>query len=228
MLFPSEVAPARRAALAADGGVTLGLCNLPPGAWAGGVRGRAARPGRVAEFAASVAGARDYSRRSGMRQAQVMAGAGPEATAATYRRNLAEAAARFAEDGVTLLIEPINPRDVPGYFLTRCAQALETIAAVGAPNLRLQLDVYHRQIVEGDLIRFIEAQIGLIGHVQIAGVPDRGEPDRGEVRHEAVFEALDGLGYAGWVGCEYRPRAGTEAGLGWMAPWRVSGRGPGR
>ena len=135
--------------------------------------------------------------------------------------NLARAAADAAKAGIMLLIEPLNPRDRPDYFLTRVEQAADIVRKVGAPNLRIQFDFYHMQIVSGDLIRRFEAHLPLIGHVQIASVPERREPDEGEVNYPAILAALDRLGYAGFVGCEYRPRARTEDGLAWARPYGV-------
>ena len=123
--------------------------------------------------------------------------------------------------GITLLIEPINPRDRPDYFLSRAEHAADIIDKVGAPNLRIQFDFYHVQIVGGDLIRRFEAHLPLVGHVQVAAVPSRREPDEGEVNYPAIFAALDRLGYAGFVGCEYRPRGRTEEGLAWARPYGV-------
>lgn len=220
VLFPYDTPPEALAALARQAGVALLQFNLPPGDWAAGERGLAALPGREAEFERSVEIGLDYARRSGVRQVHVMAGCSApgaaEARLETYCRNLGHAARRFAPDGVTVQIEPINPRDIPGYFLTRGAVALDVLQRVGAENLKIQLDLYHRQIVEGDLTRFLTEHIARISHIQIAGVPERGEPDRGEVNYPAIFALLDALGYAGWVGCEYRPQGDTEAGLGWM------------
>ena len=140
-------------------------------------------------------------------------------------RNLARAAAAAAARGITLLIEPINPRDRPDYFLTRVEHAADVIAKVGRPNLRMQFDCYHAQIVGGDLIRRLERHFPAVGHVQVAAVPSRHEPDEGEINYPEIFAALDRLGYRGFVGCEYRPRATTEAGLGWARRYGVVPRG---
>jgi hydroxypyruvate isomerase len=137
----------------------------------------------------------------------------------TYVRNLRWAARRASDEGLSLLIEPINPRDMPGYFLNRQQQAHDVVAEVGASNLRVQMDFYHCQIVEGDLVRRLERHIAGVGHIQIAGVPDRHEPDHGEISYPFIFERLDALGYDGWIGCEYRPRGGTSEGLGWVRPY---------
>lgn len=140
-----------------------------------------------------------------------------------YVENLRHAAGECAAAGITLLIEPINNRDVPNYFLNYQDQARRIIDKVGADNLKLQLDLYHCQIMEGDLARHIRDLLPITGHLQIAGVPDRHEPDRGEVDYRFLFNLLDELGYSGWVGCEYRPHGPTEAGLGWFQPYRRQG-----
>jgi hydroxypyruvate isomerase len=131
-------------------------------------------------------------------------------------RNLRFAARAAAEQGVTLTIEPINPRDVPGYFLTTQADAHAIREEVGLPSLKVQMDLYHAQVVEGDLSAKLRQWLPQIGHIQIAGVPGRHEPDIGEISYRYLFALLDELGYPGWIGCEYRPRAGTSAGLAWM------------
>jgi hydroxypyruvate isomerase len=135
--------------------------------------------------------------------------------------NLARAAAEAAKANITLLIEPINPRDRPGYFLSHVEHAADLVGRIGAPNVRIQFDFYHNQIVGGDLIRRFEKYLPLIGHAQIAAVPTRGEPDEGEINYPAIFDAMERLGYAGWIGCEYKPRARTEDGLGWAIPYGI-------
>jgi len=207
-----------REAIAASG-VTLALFNAPPGDFAAGERGLAALPGRAADFAATLEPAAAHAAVLAPPALHVMSGiTGDPAARDTLIRNLAAATTRLPD--ITLLIEPINTRDVPGYFLTRQRQGIEIIEAVGAENLKLQFDVYHRQIMEGDLIRGLEDCAPHIGHIQIAGTPGRHEPDIGEISYPAVFEAIDAIGYAGFVGCEYMPKARTEDGLGWFAPYR--------
>lgn len=220
-LFPYGEDTATIAARLADNGLTLALFNAPPGDWESGERGLAAIPGRERDCAEGFTRALAAADRLGCRTVHLMAGiTGPDITRAdaekTYRANLAAAAAAARGQGVTVTIEPINPRDMPGYHLTRTAEARATIAAIGAKNLRLQLDLYHRQIVEGDLAAAIRDNADITAHVQIAGVPARNEPDRGEVNYAFLFELLDELGYAGFVGCEYRPLTTTAAGLGWF------------
>lgn len=209
-----------------DARMRLVLMNAPQGDTDGGERGLAALPGREAELDASLDQALDYARTVGAPRVHVMAGkppadAAPAECHRVYRRNLRAACDRFAAHGIAVAIEPINPRDIPGYFLNHPQQAADLIAEVARPNLGLQLDFYHLQIVAGDLIRHLERHFALVAHVQIAGVPQRHEPDTGEVHYPAIFRRLDELGYAGWVGCEYRPArgaaaGGTSAGLGWL------------
>jgi hydroxypyruvate isomerase len=224
-LFPydhpaEEVAGCLHAATLANA-----LFNLPPGDWAKGERGIAALPGREAEFRAGVAKALTYARALRTPTLHAMCGLVPEgadraAARRTYVANLRFAANELAADGRTLVIEPINGRDMPGYFLQTQADAHAIREEVGAPNLRVQMDLYHAQIAEGDLTVKMRRWMPHVGHVQIASVPDRNEPDRGELSYPHVFALLDELGYAGWVGCEYRPARGTVEGLGWFAPWR--------
>lgn len=220
-LFPYEHEPDEvRAALDAAG-LAMALFNCPPGDWRAGERGMCAIPGREAEFRDAFATALRYAETIRPDRLHVMAGltSGPDARAA-YVENLRWAAAKAPDR--TLVIEPINSRDIPGYFLNRSDEAVAIIEAVGAPNLRLQFDLYHAQIMEGDLTRRLERLMPLIGHVQIAGVPDRNEPDAGEVNFPHLFATLDRLDYAGWVGCEYRPAGRTEDGLAWFH--RATGR----
>ncbi|MBK3733763.1 TIM barrel protein [Azospirillum brasilense] len=220
-LFPYDT-PAERIKAALDThGLTQALFNLPPGDWAVGERGIASLPGREVEFREGVVTAIAYAKVLGNRLLHCMAGIPPEglerdAALVTYTDNLRHAAAACAEAGLTLLVEPINNRDMPGYLMNGTALARRVIETVGAPNLKLQLDLYHCQISEGDLATRIRANADLTAHVQIAGVPDRQEPDRGEVNYPYLFEVLAGTGYRGFIGCEYRPRARTEDGLGWF------------
>lgn len=195
--------------------------NAPAGDWAAGERGIAALPGREAECRASIARAAEYARALRTRWVHVMAGivpAGedPARCRATFVANLRHASRELAGVGAGVVIEPINTRDVPGYFLTTQAEAHRIRADVGDANLRVQMDLYHAQVTEGDLANKLRSYLPHIGHVQVAGVPDRHEPDRGEVNFRYLFDLLDALGYAGWVGCEYVPSARTEDGLGWM------------
>lgn len=210
-------------------GLTQALFNMPPGDWDAGERGMAALPGREAEFNTHLDTALRYAQTLGCQRLHAMSGLVPAGADAALRQrlhdtavaNLSHAARRAAAHGITVVIEPLNGRDVPGYFLTTQQQAHDIVAAVGAPNLKVQMDFYHCQISEGDLTRRLERHIAGVGHIQIAGVPDRHEPDTGEINHPHLFERLDALGYTGFVGCEYRPRAGTSAGLGWLRDWRA-------
>jgi len=204
------------------------LINAPPGNLAAGDRGLAALPGREHEFAASIVTALAYAQTLACSRVHIMAGRLADAgngeqrarQRSTFVRNLRFAAREAEEQGVTLTIEPINTRDVPGYFLTTQAEAHAIREEAGAPNLKVQMDLYHAQIVEGDLATKLRHWLPHIGHIQIAGVPARHEPDEGEVNYRYLFALLDELGYTGWVGCEYRPREGTSAGLGWMKALR--------
>ncbi len=205
----------------------LGI-NTAPGKVPGGEFGVGAVPGHEQEFATLFAQSLDYVTAIGGCQIHCLAGKVPPeerpAAERTFIRNLVGAADRARERNITLLIEPINPRDRPDYFLTRVEQAADLIAKVGRPNVRMQFDFYHAQIVGGDLIRRFEKHLPVIGHVQIAAVPSRHEPDEGEVNYKEIFAELDRLGYAGWIGCEYRPRGRTEDGLGWARPYGLSPR----
>lgn len=205
--------------------LTQVLFNAPPGDWGKGERGIAALPGREEEFQASIRQALGYAAVLGNGRLHVMAGlvgANPDRAAhhEIFVKNLAWAAPQAAAQGVTILLEPINGRDMPGYFLHRQDEAHAVCEEIGAPNLRVQFDCYHAQIVEGDLTTKLRQGMPRIGHVQIASVPERHEPDEAnELNYPFLFRLLDELGFDGWIGCEYRPRAGTSAGLGWMQPW---------
>ena len=197
------------------------LFNLPPGDWAAGERGMASIPGREAQFRRGVGEALAYARTLGTPRVHVMAGLLPAGAdrmrhRTAYVANLRYAATEAARDGVEVLIEPINTRDIPGYFLNTQADAHAIREEVGAANLKVQMDLYHAQIVEGDVATKLRRYLAHVGHIQIAGVPARHEPDTGELNYPYLFRLLDELGYAGWVGCEYRPAAGTVAGLGWL------------
>ncbi|GHE22106.1 2-oxo-tetronate isomerase [Halomonas urumqiensis] len=222
-LFPYAYSPETLRAALEESGLEQVLFNLPPGDWEAGERGIASLPGRESEFRDSVVEALRYAEVLGCPRVHAMAGLLPDgadaqthaAHQATYIDNLRFAAAEAAKVGRDVLIEPINTRDMPGFFLSRQAHAMAVLEAVGADNLRLQFDLYHCQIMDGDLIRHMERQFPAIGHVQIAGVPERHEPDSGEVHFPALFQRLEALGYGGWIGCEYRPAGATRDGLGW-------------
>lgn len=223
-LFPYDHPAAEIRKRLDDNGLTQALFNAPPGDWGAGERGIAALPGRETEFRTAFARALEYAGVIGNDRVHVMAGLVPAdadraKARATYLENLAYAAASAAAQGVTVLIEPINTRDMPGYFLKRQDDGQAICQQVGAANLKVQFDCYHCQIVEGDLAVKLKRDFAGIGHIQIAGVPDRHEPDLGELNYPYLFNVIDELGYDGWIGCEYRPRAGTSAGLGWLKPY---------
>jgi hydroxypyruvate isomerase len=226
-LFPYEHAPEAIATRLARHGLTQALFNLPPGDWQKGDRGLAALPARAAEFRESVATALTYAEATGVSRLHLMAGLAdrhqPEAVAA-YRTAVRFAAETLATAGLDLVIEPINARNMPGYFLNDFAFAAELIDALALPNLKLQFDIYHRQIMHGDVAKALEALMPITGHVQIASVPSRHEPDGEELNFPFLFQTLDRLGYAGYVGCEYVPRGETRAGLGWFAPYARRGQ----
>jgi len=224
-LFPYDFAAAELKARLDASGLTQALFNAPPGDWAAGERGIASLPGREAECARGIDRALEYAAVLGNDKIHVMAGlAAPGDDRARHRevylRNLAHAAEQAAAAGITIVIEPINTRDMPGYFLSRQDEAQAICREVGAPNLKVQFDCYHCQITEGDLATKLERDMAGIGHIQIAGVPQRHEPDIGELNYPYLFALIDALGYDGWIGCEYRPRAGTSEGLGWFAPYK--------
>ncbi|WP_376090017.1 2-oxo-tetronate isomerase [Roseomonas sp. CCTCC AB2023176] len=225
-LFPYDH-PAAEIRSRLDGeGLSLVLFNAPPGDWNGGERGTACLPGRQEEFRDGTGRALDYAGALGCPRLHVMAGNAPEGVARetlanTYAINLAWAAERCAPQGVKPVIEPINARDMPAFFLRTTAQAVAVIEAVGPERLGLQYDLYHTQITEGDLVKRAERLLPFIAHMQVADVPARNEPGTGEVAWPFVFDRLDAMGYRGWIGCEYRPAGETEAGLSWFAPYRT-------
>ncbi len=227
-LFPYEHAPEAVSERLRAGRLENVLFNMPPGEWQKGERGIAALPGREREFREGVATALRYARALRTPTLHAMCGLVPPGMAPAvcrkvYVENLRYAARELARDGRTLVIEPINGRDMPGYFLQAQGEAHAIREEVGEPNLKVQMDLYHAQIVEGDLSVKLRRWIGQVGHVQIASVPDRHEPDGGELSYPHLFGLLDELSYAGWVGCEYRPAKGTVEGLGWFAPYRRKG-----
>ncbi len=220
MMFPYEASAQTLAAALTANRLDMVLFNAPPGDFAAGERGIAGIPGREAEFEQGLLQALEYAGHLDCPRIHVMAGLTHQgARRRTWVENLRRGAHVAAAAGVTLLVEPINQRDMPGYLVSHTREALALIALVDAPNVRLQLDLYHRQIMEGDLIAAIREYVEFIAHVQIAQPPDRGEPDRGEIAYPEVLAALDDAGYQGWVGCEYRPRTSTLEGLGWLKSW---------
>jgi hydroxypyruvate isomerase len=205
--------------------LTQALFNLPPGNWAAGERGIACLPERVSEFETSVETAIRYAKVLGCRKINCLAGiqppgVDPQFLEDTLVGNLGHAAQRLADAGIALVFEPINTRDIPGYFVTNTDQAERIMDRVGHPNLLIQYDFYHMQIMQGDLVANFERLHDKIGHVQIADNPGRHEPGTGEINHDFIFKRLDELGYDGWVGCEYRPALTTSAGLGWLKAYQ--------
>ncbi|WP_193335792.1 hydroxypyruvate isomerase [Devosia beringensis] len=218
--FPAE---AVAAALKANG-LTQALFNLPAGDWDGGERGIGCHADRVTEFEAGVETAIRYAKALGCDRINCLAGIAPAGSTLQQRdavliANLTYAALRLGEAGIKLLLEPINLRDIPGFHVSTTHHAERLLEAVGSDNLFIQYDVYHTQVMQGDLVPTYERLRHRIGHVQIADNPGRNEPGTGEINYGFVLSELDRLGYDGWVGCEYKPRAGTSAGLAWMKPY---------
>ncbi len=218
---PYEMPSDQIAALLHQHGLTQALFNLPAGDWAGGERGIGCLPDRIEEFQAGVAKAVEYGQALGCAKINCLAGIAPQGASAdvleeTLVANLKYAAPRLADAGIQLLLEPINLRDIPGFFVSHTDHAERIFDAVGSDNLYLQYDIYHTQIMQGDLIPTYERLAARIAHIQIADNPGRHEPGTGEINYDFVFKALDRLGYDGFVGCEYKPMADTSAGLGWM------------
>jgi 2-dehydrotetronate isomerase len=216
-LFPYEYPAQEVAGWLRASGLSQVLFNAPPGNWAAGERGLAALPGKVDEFRAGIRKALEYAQALSCPRVHVMAGLQP-GQRSTFVDNMAWAAELAAPAGVQLLIEPINTRDMPGYFLNRQDDAHAIVREAGNPVLKVQMDLYHCQIVEGDVSMKLRKYLPEknVGHLQIASVPDRNEPDRGELNYDYVFDQIEELGWDGWIGCEYRPRGGTSEGLAWM------------
>lgn len=205
-------------------GLTQVLHNLPAGDWGAGDRGNACQPARVGEFQDGVGRAIEYATALGCKQVNCLAGiapaqAKPDELRRTFVENLRFAAGKLKAAGIKLLIEPINTYDIPGFYLTRSAQALEIMDEVGSDNLFLQYDVYHMQRMEGELAANLKKHLARIRHIQIADNPGRNEPGTGEINYSFLFKHIDQIGYDGWIGCEYKPASTTIAGLGWAAPW---------
>ena len=217
--WPYDVAASLVKAACAQHGLQLLGLNTAIGDVAAGEFGLAALPGREDDFAAAFDQALTYALEAGAGAIHVMAGVtsafAPSLASRTLVANLKMAAQKAAMHGVILLLEAINTRDKPGYFYSRQSKAAEIIAAVGAGNVKLMFDVYHVGVAEGDILRKLEHFWPMIGHIQIAAVPSRAEPDEGEINYRAIFAAIRHLGWQGHIGCEYRPRAGTDQGLVW-------------
>lgn len=220
-LFPYAFEKATLAEALKANKLTQVLHNMPAGDWDAGERGLACLPDRIGEFQDGVAKAIDYAKALDCKQLHAMAGIRPEGVdpdkvAETYVDNLRFAARETEKAGIKLLIEAINTIDIPGFYLSTSAQALAVIDTVGSDNLFFQYDIYHMQIMEGDLVRTMEKNLAKIAHMQLADNPGRNEPGTGEINYPFVFDAIDRMGYKGWIGCEYKPKAGTSAGLGWL------------
>ena len=220
-LFPYAHDPEAVAEKLRTAGLEMVLFNTPAGDWAHGERGTACIPERVEEFRTGVDQALLYASRLGCRRLHAVAGIAapgtdPAVSRATLIDNLKYAAAKVAAQDIMLLLEAINTRDAPGFFIPTQAECYAVCAAVGAPNLKMQMDLYHAQVMEGDLATKLRRYAPHCGHVQFAGAPERHEPDTGEVRYEYIFRLLDEIGYDGWVGCEYLPAGRTVDGLGWF------------
>jgi len=230
--FPYDVSAREIAEQLKEHRLELALFNAPPGDWAAGERGTASLPGREHDFAASFVTALRYAQTTRCTRVHAMAGNLPANADAeqrararsTFIRNLRFACSEAHPLGITVLIEPLNPRDMPDYLVSRQDDAHAIRVEVGAPNLKVQMDLYHAQIVEGDLSERIRHWLPHIGHIQVAGVPGRHEPDIGEINYAFIFKLLDELKYDGWIGCEYRPLESTAAGLTWL--YRLLDRRP--
>ncbi len=223
---PYDYPPAELRARLKATGLTQVLINSPAGNRAAGERGMACVPGRIAAFRDGIAQALDYAGALDCGLVHVMAGVPPQdvawdTAAALYAANLAWAAEKASAAGVKLVIEPLNPRDAPGYLLRTQEQGAAIVAAIGRDRLGLQFDVYHCQTAQGDVTRRLEALMPVIDHMQLADVPGRHEPGTGEIGWEFLFRRIDELGYAGWIGCEYNPKGDTVAGLAWRRRYGV-------
>jgi hydroxypyruvate isomerase len=201
-------------------GLQLVLHNLPAGNWDAGERGIACHPARVGEFREGVERAISYATALGVGQLNCLAGKAPPGVPDTLLRqtfvaNLSFAAQALGNAGIKLLIEPINSFDIPGFYLTRTDQAIALLDEVGSANAYVQYDIYHAQRMEGELAATMQKHLARIAHIQLADNPGRNEPGTGEINYAFLFRHLERIGYAGWIGCEYKPAAGTEAGLGW-------------
>ena len=221
-LFPYDHPAADIQARLRDNGLEQVLFNMPPGDWAMGERGTAILPGRQAEFRDGVKRALDYAAVFGTKRLHCMAGLVPaglaQGTAASlYAANLAWACEQAQAAGVLIVIEPINHRDMPGFFLNTTGQAAAVVEAIGRDRLAILFDIYHCQVTEGDVTTRLASLLPLVGHIQLADVPGRNEPGTGELNWAYIFQRVDALGYSGWIGCEYRPAGGTVDGLDWLA-----------
>ncbi len=223
-LFPYDFRKEEVAAALKDNGLVLALHNLPAGDWAAGERGVACHPDRVQEFRDGVEKAIDYASALNCPQVNCLAGVLPKGVSADAARgvlveNLRYAAEKLAAAKIGLLLEPVNSRDIPGFFVDRPSFGFALLDAAGATNLKLQYDIYHAQVMEGDLANTMTREFARIGHIQLADNPGRNEPGTGEINFPFLFQRLDELGYAGWIGCEYKPKTTTTEGLSWVRPY---------
>lgn len=221
-LFPYEFTPEEVESRAKAAGTQVVLFNMPAGNWAAGERGITGLPGREEEFREGVEKALVYAQHLGTPRIHAMAGIAPAGTdlaacRETLISNLKYAAEKLAEKNITLLLEAINTRDMPGFIVSTQKDSHAICEAVGAPNLKMQMDLYHMQVMEGDLATSLKRYASMCGHIQIAGCPERHEPDTGEIRFEYLYQLLDEIGYPGWLGCEYRPAGKTNDGLAWLS-----------
>jgi len=226
-MFPYEYKKSDIATALKDNGLELVLHNLPPGNWARGERGVACHPDRVAEFRAGVEKAIDYAGTLSCPRLNCLAGiqprdAAPERARAVLVENLVYAADKLAAANIGLLLEPVNSRAIPDFFVDRPSLGFSIVAEAGAKNLKVQYDIFHAQVMEGDLANTIEREFARIGHLQVADNPGRHEPGTGEINYPFLFEWIDRLGYAGWIGCEYNPKTTTAEGLGWLHSARAA------
>lgn len=224
-MFPYDWPAAEVAERLQRHGLQQVLHNLPAGDWGAGERGIACLPGREGEFQDGVGRAIEYAKALRCPQLNCLAGLMPAGVAEekvfdTLTANLRFAAGALASEGIGLLVEPLNNKDIPGFLLTTSAEGCRVLDMVGHANVKLQYDIYHMQRMEGDLVNTMTALIERIGHIQLADNPGRHEPGTGEINYDYLFKAIDSLGYQGWIGCEYIPAAGTEAGLGWLDSYR--------
>ena len=221
-LFPYEYSPEELESKAMAANTEVVLFNMPGGNWGAGERGVAGLPGREEEFREGVEKALVYAERLGTPRLHAMAGIAPagadiSACRVTLVANLKFAAEKLAAKNITLLLEAINTRDMPGFIVSTQKDSHAICEEVGAPNMKMQMDIYHMQVMEGDLANCLKRYASHCGHIQIAGCPERHEPDTGEIRYEYLFRGLDEMGYAGWLGCEYRPAGKTADGLLWLS-----------
>ncbi|MBR9786466.1 MAG: hydroxypyruvate isomerase family protein [Vibrionaceae bacterium] len=223
-LFPYAYEPQELADKMQQFGLEQALFNMPPGNWDAGEKGFAAIPGREDDFKASVETALMYANKLNCKKVHAMSGIVDERFTReqhveTFIANIRYAADKFVEHGIELMLEPLNSRDVPNYFIAHQRDAVELIKQINRPNVKLQLDLYHAQIMDGDLSTLIREVATYTGHIQIASVPERHEPSEGELNYPHLFNVLDDSGYQGWIGCEYNPRNTTEEGLYWVKPY---------